>query len=209
MPRPRALYLSCFRWRVRCFGYLLAAWEYPVAARYLAPYVKSDVVAAGAGFLLIFVAVVILAGIAGRIARWATKSVGLRWFDRLLGGAFGFLRGALVVMVLVMAMASFLPSSGALAKSSLAQYFLVAGRAAVYAGPGELKQKFRDGLKALEQVRGTTSRTGHRDCDTCNTFHTLSADVAEFKGLRRLANGMPETLFIEPEEREALGEGPA
>jgi membrane protein required for colicin V production len=148
------------------FGYLLAAWEYPVAARYLAPYVKSDVVAGGAGFLLIFVTVVILAGIAGRIARWATRSVGMRWFDRLLGGAFGFLRGALVVMVLVMAMASFLPSSGALAKSSLAQYFLVAGRAAVYAGPGELKQKFHDGLKALEQVRGNTSRTDHRNSNT-------------------------------------------
>ena len=144
-------------------GYLLAAWEYPVAAKYLEPYVKSDLVAAGAGFFLIFVAVVILAGVAGRIVRWATHSVGMQWFDRLLGGAFGFLRGALVVMVLLMAMASFLPSSGALAKSSLAQYFLVAGRAAVYAGPGELKQKFRDGLKALERVHRTTSQASHHD----------------------------------------------
>ena len=70
------------------FGYLLAAWEYPVVARYIAPYVKSNLVAGGAGFLLIFVAVVILAGIAGRIARWATSTVGLRWFDRLLGGSY-------------------------------------------------------------------------------------------------------------------------
>jgi membrane protein required for colicin V production len=144
------------------FGYLLAAWEYPAAARFLAPYVKSELVAGGAGFLLIFVAVVILAGIAGRIARWATTSVGLRWFDRLLGGAFGFLRGALVVVVLLMAMASFLPSSRALAGSRLAQYFLVAGRAAIYAGPGELKQKFRDGLKALEHVRGAPSQSNRR-----------------------------------------------
>jgi membrane protein required for colicin V production len=144
------------------FGYLLAAWEYPVAAHYLVPYVKSDVLASGAGFVLIFLATVALAGVAGRIARWATRSVGLHWFDRLLGGTFGFLRGALVVMVLVMAMASFLPSSEALAQSSLAQYFLVAGRAAVYAGPGELKTKFRDGLKALEQVRGKTSQRAHR-----------------------------------------------
>jgi membrane protein required for colicin V production len=147
-------------------GYLLAAWEYPVAARYLAPYVKSDMVAAGVGFFLIFLAVVIVAGIAGRIARWATKSVGLRWFDRLLGGAFGFLRGALVVMVLVMAMASFLPSSELLAKSGLAQYFLVAGRAAVYAGPGDLKHKFRDGLKALERIRDKTSQADHDHRDT-------------------------------------------
>jgi membrane protein required for colicin V production len=144
------------------FGYLLAAWEYPFAARYLQPYVKSDLVAAGAGFLLIFLAVVVLAGTTGRIARWATHSMGLRWFDRLLGGAFGFLRGALVVTVLLMVMTSFLPSSEALARSSLAQYFLVAGRAAVYAGPSELKQKFRDGLKALDRVRGNTNQADHR-----------------------------------------------
>ena len=144
-------------------GYLLAAWEFPVAARYLAPYVKNDAVAAAAGFLLVFVAVIILAGIAGRIARWAAESVGLRWFDRFLGGVFGFLRAALVVMVLVMAMASFLPSSSILAHSRLAQYFLVAGRAAVYAGPGELRKKFRDGLKSLDRVRGNTSQTGHRN----------------------------------------------
>jgi membrane protein required for colicin V production len=139
-------------------GYLLAAWEYPVAARYLAPYVKSEMVASGAGFLLIFVVVVIWAGIAGRIARWAATSVGLQWFDRMLGGAFGLLRGGIVVVVLVMAMASFLPSSSALAGSKLAQYFLVAGRAAVYAGPGELKQKFRDGMKSLDRVRGTPNQ---------------------------------------------------
>jgi membrane protein required for colicin V production len=152
------------------FGYLLAAWEYPVAASYLAPYVKNDVVAAGAGFLLIFLAVVILAGVTGRIARWATKSVGLHWFDRLLGAAFGFLRGALVVTVLVMAMASFLPSS-MLAKSSLAQYFLVGGRAAVYAGPGDLKQKFRDGLKALDRVRGNTGQLGHGNIVLVDAFN--------------------------------------
>ena len=93
----------------------------------------------------------------GFFARFATSSVGMQWFDRLLGGVFGLLRGALVVMVLVMAMASFLPSSNTLANSSLAQYFLVAGRAAVYAGPGELKRKFRDGLKALERARGNSS----------------------------------------------------
>lgn len=145
------------------FGYLLAAWEYPVAARYLEPYVKSELVASGAAFLLIFVGVVVLAGVAGRIVRWATASVGLKWFDRLLGGVFGFLRGTVVVMVLVMAMASFLPSSTALAKSWLAQYFLVAGRAAIYAGPGELKQKFREGLKVLDHAHGISSQVSQHD----------------------------------------------
>ena len=145
------------------FGYFLAAWEYPVAAHYLLPYVKTEMVASGAGFLIIFVGVVIFAGVAGRIARWATTTVGLRWFDRLLGAVFGFLRGALIVVVLVMAMASFLPSSRTLAQSAFAQYFLVAGRGAILAGPVELKQKFQDGLKLMERGHGSPGQGSKRN----------------------------------------------
>jgi membrane protein required for colicin V production len=134
-------------------GYLLAAWEYPVAAHYLAPYVKTGLVASGAGFLIIFIGVVLFAGVAGRIARWAATSAGLRWFDRVLGAAFGLLRGGLIVVVLVMALASFLPASRALADSTLGPYFLVAGRAAIYAGPGDFKKRFHEGLRALERNR--------------------------------------------------------
>ncbi len=62
-------------------GYLLAAWEYWRVARRIAPYVKSDAVAESAAFLGIFVAVVIAAGIIGRIARWLAREAGLGWAD--------------------------------------------------------------------------------------------------------------------------------
>lgn len=137
-------------------GYLIAAWGYTVVAGYLSPLVKSDVVAAGFGFLLIFIGVAILAGMTGRIVRWAAHSVGLRGMDRVLGAMFGLVRGGVVVMVLVMAMAAFFPSSPLLAKSTLGQYFLVAGQGAVYAGPGDFKLKFREGLKSLHQLQRTS-----------------------------------------------------
>jgi membrane protein required for colicin V production len=138
-------------------GYLLAAWEYKRAAVWFLPYVKNDWAAEAAGFIVIFLAVVVLAGIIGRIARWAVHGVGLRWFDRLLGGAFGLLRGALVVMVMVMAMASFGPGSRMLSDSSLGQYFLVLGRGAMWASPYEFRDKFRQGLKAIEDLRAGKS----------------------------------------------------
>ncbi len=134
-------------------GYLMAAWNYKMAAAWFVPYVKTEWAAQAAGFLVIFIFVAIVAGIIGRVARWAVHGVGLRWFDRALGGVFGLLRGALVVMVLVMAMASFGPSSRLLADSSLGQYFLVLGRVAMWASPYEFRDKFRQGLKALEDVR--------------------------------------------------------
>ncbi|MDR3764513.1 MAG: CvpA family protein [Acidobacteriota bacterium] len=134
-------------------GYLIAAWGYRSVAGFLTPYIKSDIVAAGVGFLLIFVVIAILSGMLGRIVRWAAHSVGLRGMDRLLGALFGLVRGGVVVMVLVMAMAAFFPSSPALAKSEIGQFFLVAGQGAVYAGPGDLKEKFREGLKGLRTMQ--------------------------------------------------------
>jgi membrane protein required for colicin V production len=130
-------------------GYLVAAWEYPRIAHWYLPYVKNQWGADAAAFLTIFIAIVIVAGIAGRIARWAMKEVGLRWFDRLLGGVFGILRGALIVTVVVLAIAAFGPGSKMLAESRFGSYFLVIGRGAVWVAPYELRARFRQGLDAL------------------------------------------------------------
>lgn len=140
-------------------GYLVAAWNYKRIAPWILPYVKNEWVASAVGFFLIFIVIVILAGIAGRIARWAMKEVGLRWFDRLLGAAFGLAKGVLVVAVLVMALAAFGPGSKTLAESRFGPYFLVVGRAAVWAAPYELREGFRQGAKALATMKGSAPET--------------------------------------------------
>ncbi len=132
-------------------GYLLAAWEYARFAPWFQPYVKNEWVADAAAFLVIFLAVAVLASIVGRLARWAMKEVGLRWFDRLLGAAFGLLKGVLVVSVLVLALAAFGPGSKMLANSALGGYFLVIGRAATWVAPYELREGFRQGVKAIHE----------------------------------------------------------
>ncbi len=133
-------------------GYVVAAWQYPRLAPLYLPYVKNQMAADGAAFLTIFLVIVLIAGAAGRITRWAMSEVGLRWFDRLLGAVFGVLRGALIVTVLVMAMAAFAPASTRLSESRFGSYFLVVGRAAVWVAPYELREKFRQGLDVLRGV---------------------------------------------------------
>jgi len=137
-------------------GYLLAAWGYGRIAPWFMPYVKSQAIADLAGFLTIFLAVVLLAGIVARIVRWAIKEVGLRWADRFLGGAFGMVRGVVVVTVGVMAFTAFVPDSPQMASSQLARYFLVAGQGASWLAPAVVRQKFRDGVVKLRQ--GTVAR---------------------------------------------------
>jgi len=135
-------------------GYLLAAWEYGRVARWIVPYVKSDAVAESAAFLGIFVAVVIAAGIIGRIASWLARVAGLGWADRLLGAAFGVVRGSAMVAVLVLALAAFAPGSQWLGRSSLGGYFLIGSRGMSWLAPAGLRQKLRQGVAAMREAAG-------------------------------------------------------
>ena len=90
-------------------GYLLAAWQYQRLAGWLERYLKSVWLAESAGFLIIFFAVAVAAGIAGQTARWVMKKSGLSFVDRLLGGVLGLLRGCLIVAVIVVSMTAFTP----------------------------------------------------------------------------------------------------
>ena len=132
-------------------GYLLAAWNYQrLAARY-APYLKSMWLGEIAAFLIIFLAVLVVAGIAGRITRHIVKEAGLSFVDRVLGGALGLLRGGLIVAVILMSMAAFTPTSTWLEGSQLAPYFLVVGRVAIWAAPAELRSRFYQGIDLLHR----------------------------------------------------------
>jgi len=134
------------------FGYIAAAWGCRQVGVWFLPYVKTEEIATLAGFLAILFAVMIAAGMAGRVVRWAMKEVGLRWVDRLLGAAFGLVRGVVMVTVVLLAVTAYDPGSQALKQSGLAGYFLVAGRGASWLAPSEIRQKFREGLDKLRKA---------------------------------------------------------
>ncbi len=133
-------------------GYLLAAWQYPRLAEWFGPYLKSPWFADIAGFVVIFIGVVIVAGIAGRIVRWAMKEAGLSLIDRLLGALLGVVKGSLFVAIILMGMTAFTPSSPLLEGSQLAPYFLVVGRAAIWLAPSQLRTKFFEGLELVRHA---------------------------------------------------------
>jgi membrane protein required for colicin V production len=133
-------------------GYIVAAWQYQRLAGWLATFLKNDWLAEILGFLIIFFAVVLLFGIAGRIARWLMKEAGLSGFDRFLGGVLGLLKGGLMVAVILMGMTAFTPTSKLLENSQLAPYFLVVGRAAIWLAPSALRARFYQGLDLLHHA---------------------------------------------------------
>ena len=133
-------------------GYIVAAWQFHHLADWLETFLKNPWLAEILGFLVIFFAIVLLFGLAARVARWIMKEAGLSGFDRFLGAVLGLVRGGLMVAVILMGMTAFEPASKLLQNSQLAPYFLVVGRAAIWLAPSDLRMRFYQGLGMLHQV---------------------------------------------------------
>ena len=73
-----------------------------IASGWFATLIKDDSLRVAAGFVLVFVVTLVLMSVAAIVASRLLKKAGLGLEDRLLGGFFGFARGLLIVLVLVL-----------------------------------------------------------------------------------------------------------
>lgn len=130
------------------FALVLGMWFYGLAGSFLIPYVSSIRIANLMGFLIVVFAVMILGGIVGWIINRFLRTIGLSFFDRLLGAAFGLVRGMLVAIALLTAYMAFGPEvdsktvSSSVLHSRFAPYVLDASHLAVAIAPMELKSSF-------------------------------------------------------------------
>jgi membrane protein required for colicin V production len=69
--------------------------------------VESSAAANAGGFLLIMIIALVGGFFAGRLVKGGLQHVRLEWFDRVLGGAFGLLRGWAVCSILYLALTAF------------------------------------------------------------------------------------------------------
>lgn len=135
-------------------GLFLAAWFYGVAAAMIQPYVSHASLAKGLGFFAIFVGVQLM----GAALAWLLQKVWqvslLSWLDRLLGGAFGLLKGALTAVVLLMVITAFplKPVPEAVSQSRIAPYLLGASGLLVNLAPRELKAGFTATYDRIKQL---------------------------------------------------------
>jgi membrane protein required for colicin V production len=133
-------------------GFLLACWFYRPAATHLTGLITSPQLAQFASFVLILVAVMIIATLIGTILRHTASAIGLGFFDRLLGALFGFLRGCLLGTALLLAFTAFLPSAPWILNSLLAPYFLRAAHAVSFVMPSDLKLQLREGAQQIKHT---------------------------------------------------------
>lgn len=77
---------------------VLAQWLAPEAAGWLPLEGATEVVRYAAGFVLVFIATIFAVGLVAFLVKKLVSAVGLRPADRLLGAAFGILRGMVVLL---------------------------------------------------------------------------------------------------------------
>lgn len=90
-------------------GLLIAARGYGVAGAMLSGLriVESTEAANAGGFLLIMIIALTGGFLAGHFISGGLRRVSLQWFDRVLGGAFGLLRGLVVCSILYLTLTAF------------------------------------------------------------------------------------------------------
>lgn len=133
-------------------GVLLASWNYPALASILEHVITATAVANVVAFLLIAVTVMIVCALVGKALHHTAAAIGLGFFDRLLGAVFGYLRGCLLCVAILMAVTAFLPPSTAVAKSSLSPYFLAGAHAVSFVVPHDLRQLLLNGAEQLKHT---------------------------------------------------------
>ena len=148
-----------------CLAVVLGMWFYGLAGSFLLPYVSSPRIANLIGFLLVVFAVMMLGGIVGWVINRFLRTVGLSFFDRLFGAAFGLARGLLIAIALLTAYMAFGPEvdsqtvSASVLHSRIAPWVLDASHVAVAIAPMELKASFS---KQYGQVRSLLAQNPAR-----------------------------------------------
>jgi membrane protein required for colicin V production len=148
-------------------GVFFGFWFYGIVAAYVLDYVSSRAMANLIGFFLILAGVLILGAIVGRILAKFFRWVGLSWFDRLLGGAFGLVRGFVVAAALVTVLLAFAPTPppGSVVDSKLMPYVIDVSDVLAALTPREIKDAFaatKDKVKAVWSAHNLRKPEGLR-----------------------------------------------
>ncbi|MGC2618531.1 MAG: CvpA family protein [Acidobacteriaceae bacterium] len=132
-------------------GLMLASWDYEILLPWTKQWIHTQEMAQAAAFFGVFLAVMIVAGIVGRLIRWSVKSVGLGWADRTAGAVFGLVKGCALVTIAAMVIAAFWPSATWFRESHLAPEFLSMADHVSIVAPSDLKEKIQHGVTNLRK----------------------------------------------------------
>lgn len=134
-------------------GFYGAYTYYPEVAKLLSRWISNEGYRNILSFMIIFLGVFLIIAILGIVIKYLMKIAFLGWVDRICGAGFGFIKGVLIVSVLVMVFTTFLPKKASIVKDSLlAPHVMVISENLAKIVPEDMKQLFQDKIKGLRSV---------------------------------------------------------
>jgi membrane protein required for colicin V production len=135
-------------------GLFCGLWFYGTAGSFLLPYVSHKGIANFIGFVLVFFGILLMGALASKLIGLLFRWTGLTWLDRLLGGAFGVLRGVVIGVALVLALMAFSPEPPprSVVESHVAPYVIDAANICTGFAPREVKDGVRTSYERIKQA---------------------------------------------------------
>lgn len=133
-------------------GIVSASWLYSMTTDFFLPFAGSQDLAAILGFVTIFCGCLIAGALVSFFVHRFVRLAHLQWFDRLLGAAFGLIRGWLIAAVLVLLLTAFPVKSASVQEARLAPFLLVSARVLILVTPQSLKDRFMEGYGEVERL---------------------------------------------------------
>jgi len=133
-------------------GLIAAAQLYGYAGGLLTGLFETRRAANLAGFVLVFLAVLVAGGLLSRQMKKGLKRARLDWVDHTLGAGFGLLRGWLICSVVYLALTAFPVRIEAVERAAFAPALLEGTRVISFVASGELREEFFNGYARVKRL---------------------------------------------------------
>jgi membrane protein required for colicin V production len=134
-------------------GFQLATWSYETLGDWIneGRVITSQPMGRILAFLLVVVAVAAAFELLGRLLQKSLRAIGFSTLDRILGVAFGFARGCLIGIGLLMSIATFAPQAQLIRGSALSPYLFAVAHDVSFLVPPYFQRLMAQGAFNLRQ----------------------------------------------------------
>ena len=135
-------------------GILCGFWFYGIPGDWLHRYFSSTTLSNILGFLVVFFGFQLAGGIVGKIVAKLFKWTGLTFIDRIMGAAFGLVRGTLAAVAFVAVLLAFNPTPPPnwMIDSTLLPYAIDASHVCASLAPHALTDAFRTSMNEIRKI---------------------------------------------------------
>ena len=115
---------------------------------------NSTTLASLLGFFVVFFGFVMLGAVIGKLLSKLFRWTGLSWLDRLMGAAFGFVRGGLIAIAMVAVLLAFAskPLPNWMIDSKVLPYAIDASDLVAALAPAAVKDAFRESMHDIQKI---------------------------------------------------------